>query len=230
MAQKKKTSKAAPVAQQMSPKKYMTSGRARLLPIYECWISGDWKSAGLCSIIIARKHTTGNVTIGIYLLDIFCLGLKNTSHRFNMPFDEYESFVPLIFDAHEQNQVKVEYILVHNLIYGGIAYAEDLGFKPERDWAVSQFVLAEDTEDIELLDLEFGVNGQPHFINGPFDNVQKTITQLEKSVGKGNFTMTYILGDIYDDDEDYDDDDGDGDDGDYDEDDIEDIEYEEIKS
>lgn len=237
MANKKNKKKTQTKPQQpMSPKKYVTSGRARLLPIYQCWISPDWKDAGLCTVVVARKHTTGNVTFGVYLMDIFCLGLKNTYSIFNKSAFEYEEIIGSMFATHGGKQL-IDYTLAHNVIYGGIAYAEDLGFKPEKDWATSQFILEEDTEDIELIELEFGKNGKPFFINGPHDNIGKVVSRLENSVGKGNFEVLLMAGNggdfggnfggNYDfDEDDFDDEDDDFED---DDDDIEDVEYEEVK-
>ena len=241
MSNKKKTKKkpAAKPQQQLTPKNYLLTGRARKLPITECWISSDWKVAGICSIVVARQHTSGNLTFGIYLVDIFCLGLKNSNPVFNKPEYEYEDLLDNIFNTHMYGKTQIDYVLAHNIIYGAIAYAEDLGFKPEKDWALSQMILEEDTEDVELIEVEFGKNGKPYFINGPYDNVQKVANTLNKSVGEGNYGMTYILGDPssfddefdFDDDEDYEDDDYDyDDDDDDDEEDAEDVDYEEVKS
>ena len=145
MANKKK--KPAKPQPQMSPTKYITSGRARLLPIDECWISPDWKEAGLLTIVVARKHNTGNFTFGVYLLDRYCLGLKNTYALFSKKAFEYEEILDQMFEGHGGDKEPIDYVLAHNMIYGAIAYAEDLGFKPEKDWAMSQFILEEDTED-----------------------------------------------------------------------------------
>ena len=228
MANKKKTKKKPTAQPQLTPKNYLLTGRARKLPIAECWISSDWKVAGICSIVVARQHTSGNLTFGIYLVDIFCLGLKNSNPVFNKPEYEYEDLLDKIFSTHMYGKTQIDYVLAHNIIYGAVAYAEDLGFKPEKDWIFSQMILEEDTEDIELIEVEFGKNGKPYFINGPYDNVQKVVNTLKKSVGEGNFEMTYILGDPgrFDDEFDFDDDD----DEDDDDDDTEDVDYEEVKS
>ena len=228
MANKKKTKKKPTAQPQLTPKNYLLTGRARKLPIAECWISSDWKNAGICSIVVARQHATGNLTFGIYLVDIFCLGLKNSNPVFNKPEYEYEDLLDKIFSTHMYGKTQIDYVLAHNIIYGAVAYAEDLGFKPEKDWIFSQMILEEDTEDIELIEVEFGKNGKPYFINGPYDNVQKVVNTLKKSVGEGNFEMTYILGDPgrFDDEFDFDDDD----DEDDDDDDTEDVDYEEVKS
>ena len=239
MANKKNKNKKKQVQPQqpMSPTKYFTSGRARQLPIEECWISSDWKDKGLCTVVVARKHTTGNVTFGVYLMDTFCLGLKNTYPLFNRSQFYYEDIINQMYAMHG-DKMRIDYALAHNIIYGGIAYAEDLGFKPNKDWATSQFILEEDTEDIELIDVEFGKNGKPFFINGPLDNVGKVKARLDASVGAGNYNVLINLASdgfdfdgAYDfnngNDDDFDDDDDDDDFGD-DDDNIEDIEYEEV--
>ncbi len=235
MANKKnKNKKQVQPQQPMSPTKYFTSGRARQLPIAECWISPDWKEAGLCTVVVARKHTTGNVTFGVYLMDIFCLGLKNTYGVFNRTRFDYEDIINDMYAQHGGKE-PISYALAHNIVYGGIAYAEDLGLKPEKDWATSQFILEEDTEDIELIEVEFGKDGKPLFISGPHDNVGKIKSRLDASVGAGNYDVLINLAadgfgfdgayDFDDDEEDFDDDDDDSDD---DNNDIEDIEYEEV--
>ncbi|MBL7815897.1 MAG: hypothetical protein JNL70_12855 [Saprospiraceae bacterium] len=231
MSNKKKNKKkpAAP-EQQMSPKNYILTGRARKLPIAECWISPNWEGSGLSTIAVARRHNSGNMTLGIYLLDTFCLGLKNTNVLFNQADYEYEDYLDKIFSPHGGKE-PIEYTLAHNIIYGAIAYAEDLGFKPNKDWTLSQMILEEDTEDIELIELEFGKDGKPLFINGPYDNVQKVLNTLNKSVGQGNYDFITQINDGSDfdgfDDDDFDDE---YDDEDDDNEDIEDADFEEIKS
>ena len=234
MANKKKAKKKAPAKpqQQMSPKNYILSGRARKLPIAECWISTDWKDHGMCTIVVARQHTNGNMTFGVYLLDTYCLGLKNTNAVFSKPAYEYEDILETMFSQHP-DKMKIDYVLAHNIIYGAIAYAEDLGFKPEKDWALSQFILEEDTEDIELIEVEFGKDGKPCFINGPFDNINSVLAKLNKSIGEGNYEFIMMTGDndFYGFDDDDDDDFEEEDDfDDDDDDDVEDIDYEEVKS
>lgn len=189
---KKKVGKSQPTQQQnMSPLQYIKSGRARKLPIYECCINTDWKEQGIGSIVVARQHTTGNITFGFFLVDIFCLGIKSCDIGFNRAFEEYEEFIESVNMRHDGLE-KIDYVLAHNIIFGALAYAEDLGFKPHKDWSFAQMVLEEDTEDIELIELEFGRNGKPCFISGPYDSTNKIINTLKKSVGEGNFDVVLM--------------------------------------
>src|SRR3989304_6560399 len=64
---------------------------ARELPVHECLINPQWKEEGMASILISRKQTDGKLAFGTFMLDTFCLGLKNTFCNANIPLDEYEN-------------------------------------------------------------------------------------------------------------------------------------------
>jgi hypothetical protein len=52
---------------------------------------------------------------------------------------------------------------------------------------VDRYVLEEDTDEIELIELTFGKDGKRLFIAGPYDNANRTIATLERKLGAGNF-------------------------------------------
>lgn len=175
-------------------KQYLTSGMARRLPIAECWINPDWQQRGLVTIVLARQHKNGCYTFGSYLVDIFCLGLKQTMVAINEPFTSYQSDREHLFTT--QKRILVDYVVAHNIIYGAIAYAEELGFKPEKDWALTQYLLEPDDEGIDLIELEFGKNGRPFYIAGPYDKPYEVRQKLDKAVGPTGYDyIAYIRGD-----------------------------------
>ena len=235
MANKKKNKKKAPQKpspQNMSPRQYVQSGRARTLEIFECLVSADWQETGMSTVIVARQHKTGNITWGTYLLDTYCLGVKDTSAVFNRSEEDYEGYKNQMTRVHPV-MTPIDYDMAHNLVFGAAAYAAILGFKPQKDWADSQFILLPvNSPEVEKMDIEFGKDGKPLFISGPYDNVGKITAQLNAAVGEGNYHYIAEIGrsgdsmfDDFDDDEDEDFDDDD----DYDEDDTQDIDYEEVK-
>ncbi len=185
---KKKKPQTAPAAVPQSDKQYLLSGMARRLPIAECWVSDNWQEQDLqpITVVVARQHKNGNYTVGTYLVDLKCMGLKQTSYRVNYPADEYRE---LMLDFDElQTLTIVDYRVAHNVVYGGIAYAQDLGIRPQDgDWAASRYVLDEDTDEVELLELECGFAGQPLFIAGPYDRPDQILAKLDKTVGKDNY-------------------------------------------
>ena len=187
---KKKTGK---VMQMLSPENYIRT-KARALPIHECLVNPEWKEGGFANIMIARSHTNGNITLCIYLIDLFCLGVKDSHYMFNISRGEY---LDIISSSQLIEPIPISYSLAHNIIYAGLEYAEEFGFKPHKDFtSITRFMLEEDTEDIELIDIECGRDGKPFYVSGPFDDVLKTnavIKQLEKTAGVGNFD--YIISD-----------------------------------
>jgi len=193
---------------QLSAEKYIKT-QARLLPIAECVINKDWETAGMCNILVARKHKNGNLTIGMFLVDTYCLGPKDVLYEFNLSPEKYDEWKGKLADG----IVACDYVLAHNIIYGAIAYAEDYGFKPHKDFDIAQYILEEDNEDIELIEIKFGQDGMPCYVPGPYDSdhkIQTIIGTLNRTAGRGNYTFLGDGDDLDDfDDEDWDDDDED---------------------
>jgi len=81
------------------------------------------------------------------------------------------------------------------LIFAANEFAAELGFKPHKDFtSITQYLLEEDTDDIELIEIECGHKGRPLFVkteNTPEAQASRIIKQLEKSAGAGNFDVIY---------------------------------------
>src|ERR1700743_1386339 len=88
MSKKKKAKVVQLNQQRQSPESYIKN-QARQLPIVETFISKDWQENGICNIAVARGHKNGNYTVGIYLVDLFCLGLKDATYEFNLSPSDY---------------------------------------------------------------------------------------------------------------------------------------------
>ncbi len=184
---KKKPNNSKPKS--IKPENYIRK-YARSLPFSKCYISETWKESGMASIVVSRKMAGGEYAMGFYLVDIFCLGVKNTGVKTNMDQFEFQEFVERIeYGLDDDKLIPCEPILAQNIIYGAVEYAEDLGFSPHKDFKHSEYML-DDVEDIDYLDIEFGVEGIPHFIVGPFDNMDRIVKKLEMAVGPDNFNIS----------------------------------------
>jgi len=192
----------------LSPEKYIRT-RARTLPLGLCYINGNWKATGMAFIVVTRKHVNDNITFGAYQVDLFCLGVKDAFCNFNIsPFELEELIKKKDTDSHGVDKMMiVDYVLVHNIIYGSIEYADELGFHPCKDFKLAQYILEEDDEHIELIDIEFGFKGKPAIFPGKEAMPKNIITQLEKSVGQGNFLIFDPGDEDFEDQEEEDDDD-----------------------
>lgn len=159
---------------------------ARSFPILECWISADWeKGSGLVQIILTRQQPNEKMCCAVYLVDKYCLGLKNTLAKINLSPERYQT----VFDEIDSKQTMVEcpIELAHQMIYESIDYAAQFGFQPQSDFALTQYMLEPRSELDETYKLEFGQNGKPLFVAGPYDDAKKIIKQLEETAGTGNY-------------------------------------------
>jgi len=196
---------ASKVIQMLSPENYIRK-KVRMLSIYECLVNSNWEKSKMAHVVVARRHTNGNITACFYLVDLMLLGVKETFYMFNVPLFEYKGKIDMISDGMDMEPIS--YILVHNIVYAGLEFAEEYGFSPYKDFtSITSFMLEEDNDDIELIDVECGFDGKPAYMRNPFDNntrVNSIITRLEKTAGPGNFI---IFDDVDEEDEDIEDDD-----------------------
>ena len=188
-----------------SPEKAIRT-RARNLPLGKCYVNKDWDTTKMANIVVTRKHVNGNITAGLYLVDLLCLGIKDSTFRFNLPEDEALNFI----DADPNNPfVEIDYTLAHNIVYAGLEFADGLGFKPCREFAITQYILEADSDNIEIIEIECGHNDIPVVFATANDKNAKVIAHLNATLGAGNFEIHNLdeagNDDDENDDEEYDD-------------------------
>lgn len=183
MAKKKKAT--TPRQQQLSPEKYIQT-KARNLPVAECVILDKWEEVGITPILVARQHVSGNYTVGVYLIDTWCLGVKDSYFRFNMEKEEYEQMKN---GAFKYDYVTISYNEAHNIIYGAIDFAEEIGIHPDKSFGITRFLLEEDTEDIPLIEYEYGKDGEPFLLANTELEADKYLSAIEKNGHFINYTV-----------------------------------------
>lgn len=204
---KKKQKK--PQQQFLSPDQFVKQ-RARSLEIGSCYVSKDLESAGEGQVIVTRMHTGGKVSVAFYLVDIWCLGLKDSFYRLRMEEYEFEEMIR----TYRVGLRKCSYDEAHNWIYGAIAYAEEAGIEPDKSFNITQYMLEEDDDNIPLIEYEYGKDGKHLLVAHSHLEVSLYMPLLKKNLGEGNYDYILSLHDADIDDEDfYDDDDDDDDSG-----------------
>ena len=176
-------SAARPISSRGAPRRIR---QARSFPIDGCWTRSDWREHGVTVVVIARRQPDGKITFGNYLVDLYCLGLKNTFADMDVPQREFrrrhlkESFP-------DGKPIEITPALAHEIIYGSIEYARQFGFRPHRDFKYSERVLDPPDYHPRSGEVEFGKDGLPFFAAGPYDNAQAIIRKLMRTAGEGNF-------------------------------------------
>lgn len=180
-------------------------------PVAECWVSSGWSagltvtghpewpeqpaddeaSSGLVGVLVAREAGRNRVSVCAWLVDVYCLGVKNDlgpmrSYRADLP-----QTVGNFFTVFGRRPVAAPLELAQHLVLGAVDYARGLGFEPaaEADFADTRGHLGPWEGPSAI---RFGRNGKPFFISGPNDNPTRVLRQLERAVGAGNFD--YMIG------------------------------------
>ena len=202
----KKKQKKQQGQQFLSPEQYIKQ-KARSLEIGACYVSDDIEEMGEGHVIVSRKHTGGRVSIAFYLVDIWCVGVKDSFYRLRLEDDEFKEMI----DTYRLGLRECCYDEAHNWIFGAIAFAEEAGIEPDKSFKVTRYMLEEDDDNIPLIEYEYGKNGKHTLVTHTRLEASRYLPLLEKNLGKDNFD--YILNA---DDEDWDDDlDDDDDDEDH---------------
>jgi hypothetical protein len=176
-----------------------------------CWISPGWStgldigdhpgwplhddpaggSGGLISVLVARRVRYGKVTACGYLVDAYCLGVKNALGPEPMDERDLRGFVRTYFSTYGGDPVQAPIELACEIVLGSVEYARSLGFDPHPDFAAVAGHLGSWTGPGAI---SFGKDGKPFYVFGPYDDHRKVIRTLKRSVGRGNFEVVAITG------------------------------------
>lgn len=186
--------------QKMSPERFLRE-KVRSLPIGKCYISAlfDTTKAGI--VVVTREHAGGKKTMGHFYVDAMCLGVKDCFYRVRM--DESESDW-MIEQLKEAGAEEITYEEAHNRIWGAVAFAEEAGIRPCKEFALAQYILEEDTDDIPLIEYDYGRDGKHCLFAKSRLEASCFVPAMRQHLGD-NFEVVIDAGDSYDDD-DYDDD------------------------
>jgi hypothetical protein len=168
-------------------------------PIHECLVPESLFETGIGTVIWARRTPQGTIAISAFIVDVFCLGVKNA--LFNVvSAQEYESTIkPRLAGTHEgQTFQNVHPACARKLIEGAIGYAQELGFSPHRDYRHAKDMFGDVDADACPTGFTYGHDGKPFYIRGPNESIaqsRRIVDQLQRICGKGNFDYLVVLDD-----------------------------------
>jgi hypothetical protein len=168
-----------------SPERLMAVAAAS--PVHECLMPAGLFDLGLGSVIISRKMPNGEIGFGVFLIDVFCLGVKDAFFSVR-PQGEYESVIGQMSAREGLNLV--EPACAVKLIENAAAYARDLGLNPHRDYAFARRIFVNLDSAACSEEFEFGKDGKPRYVAGPHEteaDSRRVIDILTKKLGPGGF-------------------------------------------
>ncbi len=154
--------------------------------IHECWMPIELWENGIGQVIISRKNNLGDIAVGIYLIDTFCLGIKSCFVRLMNAYD-YQNMLEHVRDSCGEMEL-IEPSYANTLIIKAAEYANQFGFKPHNDFSKARNLLSGISID-EDQEFTFGRAGKPFYIQGPHESpadVKRILKTLELNQGAEN--------------------------------------------
>lgn len=171
-----------------------------------CWISPGWSCdlgveprdgwedvelgpggpAGLALVLVARTARHDRVTVCGYLVDTFCLGVKDVIGPQEMRSRDLPSFRRMYFIAFLAPALPAPIDLAQHLVLGAVNFAGHLGLDPHADFAAARAHLGELAEPCAIT---FGRRGSPLYVAGLHDDPSAVVRTLRRTVGDDGFAV-----------------------------------------
>jgi len=153
-------------------------------PLRECRINEDWREQHMAAITFARNRPDGRVAIAAFNVDLGCLGIKSAFANPAISVSEYES---RLVHGQATKQVRCDPALAVKLIQGAYEYAKQLGFSPDPDYYYSREIFGTIDPSSSPESIEYGKDGKPFYIAGPYDDAEKIMNHLTRKLGPDGF-------------------------------------------
>jgi hypothetical protein len=167
--------------------------RAANAPIHECLVPDSLFEKGIGNLAFSRALPDGSIGLAMFLLDVFCLGVKNalfvllTRQKYAQrvghwpPPETLRPMAPACF---------------RKLVEGGVAYARNLGFEPHADYAVASQIFGSVEAAACSTDFKYGHEGKPFYVSGPNETEAQAsaiVKHLERRLGQGNYEFLVAM-------------------------------------
>ncbi|HZM81742.1 MAG TPA: hypothetical protein VFC19_38975 [Candidatus Limnocylindrales bacterium] len=185
--------------------------QANLLPsdraVFGCWVNPGWSCGlglagapqwaaidprgatdpdigGLVTILLVRQERASRVTLCGFLVDLYCLGVKEVIGPLTIGAGSVDTYRRDFFRAYDGEAIAIPVELAQHLVHGAVAFARGLGFEPPADFGPAADYLGNASTPAPI---HFGREGKPFYVSGPYDNPRSVLQKLRSAVGDGNY-------------------------------------------
>jgi hypothetical protein len=181
--------------------------RGELPPIYECLMTGEFPqerflaegehlpaklkeerraSSGLAIVVVTRKERPGKLLLYSYLVDYYCLGVKDAMGPKYISEKEYPRISSKLYDAFIEDPQIISLEKAQAIVLSSLAYANSIGLSPHADFTEAALDHLGDWD--QQLTIRCGdADGKPSFVAGPYDSSGKIMEILDRTVGRDNY-------------------------------------------
>ena len=173
----KRVEKRTQMARQSSENPMIRLAAAESWPIVDTLVPESLWTQGIGQLVITRRMPDGRLAMGNFLVDVFCLGVKDAYWNIISEW-EFDKMKRKLDGMGWMIPVPPEHFA--KLVLGAVEYARSFGLPPHPDFGHARLLLAGIDPALCADTFIFGKDGKPLFINGPHDSPQKIEIILQK--------------------------------------------------
>jgi len=140
---------------------------------------------GIDQVVVCRYKGDDRVEAGVFLVDVWCLGVKDAFYMKEFVSEFERNHLPRIFrdDVPEPRPAADG----RKLVEGAVAYAHALGIAPHKDYKKAARVFGGVDPKTSNASFTYGKDGKPLYIAGPYDNAERILAILRKKLDPDGF-------------------------------------------
>jgi len=180
----KRDEKRSQLARRTSDNPLVRLAGAEAWPVVAAFVPEQLWEHGIGQLVLARRCPDGRIACAVYLVDTYCLGVKNAFWNLMSEW-EYDKLVRNVSSKGRLMAVAPEALA--KIVLESVAYAQSFGLPAHPDFRHARMLLAGIDASQCADTFHFGKDGKPLYINGPHDSPEKIkviIQRLEASGGK----------------------------------------------
>jgi hypothetical protein len=154
-------------------------------PIKTCVVTDRLFAQGIGWVVLARTLPSGLVGASFFLVDVWCLGVKDAFFRV-VPNERFEE--QMNASSRKQPVVDIDPSDARKLLHDAVGYAGSFGLAPSGDFVAAEAIFGDIPAATETF--PFGKEGKPFYVSGPNDSptrIRRIVDTLAKRVGPGGF-------------------------------------------
>ena len=164
---------------------------ARKWPVIECIAGTELWSSGIGSLAIARRESEDSLVFAVFLVDVYCLGVKNAFWTAGTQHD-FKELVRKI----EQTQVvrAIEPACLVKIVTGAVEFAKSFGLPPHPDYRHASMLLDGIDTTTCPHQFTFGREGKPFYIQGPHESYAQATAIMQRINAAGGHFLIQVSG------------------------------------
>lgn len=178
-------------------------GAADRFPLLHCTINAvDLEENGIGWVCVSRELPNGSVANALFLVDQYCLGVKNAIAQVVSRFVYEDKVVRKLRTRRTAPPQPVDLATARKFVEGAVAYAAQFGFTPHPDYEEARAIFGSADPAASTENFEYGKDGKPFYVSGPYETPARSraiLSALERHCGPNGFNT--MVGMVADDDE-----------------------------